>query len=92
MGPWTLRVILTFFIGDSSQPHLDEVRHQEIWPQQVNLTAALRVNGLGLLGLLGSCGFRVLGLGSTWTPEVCKIIAFMAVIYGFRDFILLGFR
>ena len=33
-------------------------------------------------------------IGFTWTPKVCKIMAFMAVILGFGLFfyILLGFR
>ena len=34
------------------------------------------------------------GLGFTWTPKVCKIMALMAIIKGFElsFYILLGFR
>ena len=34
------------------------------------------------------------GLGSTWTPKVCRIMALMAVIMGLGPllYILLGFR
>ena len=37
---------------------------------------------------------RVLGLGSTWTPKVCNMMAFMAVIMalGLLVYILVGFR
>ena len=47
--------------------------------------------------LVGVWGLRihgVLGLGNTWAPKVCKILAFMAIIMGsgLLLYILLGFR
>ena len=32
--------------------------------------------------------FRVKGLGFTWTPKVCKIMALYGCYYGFRAIIL----
>ena len=43
---------------------------------------------------LGLGWFRVyLGLHSTWTPKVCRIIAFWAILRGLRQlrYLLLGF-
>ena len=46
--------------------------------------------------ILAGSGFRRFGLrvNHTWTPKVCRIIAFMAIIGGLRlsFYILLGFR
>ena len=38
--------------------------------------------------------FRVSIMRTTWTPKVCKIMAFMAIIMGLGPlfYILLGFR
>ena len=62
----------------------------------------LIMNQPGCLGLgpMQSSGLVILGLPdgsqlrSTWTPKMCKIMAFMAVIMGLGllFYILLGFR
>ena len=61
----------------------------------LGITSELLLSSRGSGSPVRFVSFRSLaGLGSTWTPKVCKIMTFMAVIMGLGllFYILLGFR